>query len=291
MQKRDFLKTLGFGAAAGATGGLLVRPAAQTTATPDRLQRVLQAGTLRLGFTPYSVGFFIDPNTGVRGGIYVDVVEEMCRRLQLKCEWVEETGWATQIEGLQSARYDMIGSPVSLTPGRARAADFSLPLFYSPIHIWAKTGRTLDVAALNQSDITIATIDGEQTDGFAQTYFPAARRLSLPQTTSFAELLETVATGKADITFAEPLAVHEYNAGKSAPGPAPTLSAPTLSALAADKALLLVPNILLLPQNEFGLKAMIDNALTDLLLSGFVDRTLDKYESHPGSYVRTTGQR
>lgn len=279
MEKRDFLKTIGLGAASGLAGAMIARPEARNTTTPDRLQVILQNNKLRLGYTPYSVGFFIDPNTGKRAGIYVDIVEELCRRLSIACEWVEETGWATQIEGLQTKRFDMIGSPVSLTPARARAADFSLPLFYSPIHIWARAGRetAFNRENLDNPDVTILTLEGEQTDGFAKTYFPKAKRMALPQNASFAELLESVATGKGDVTFAEPLAVYEYNHAKGGD---------VLKAVSANRPLLLVPNILLLPQNEFGLKAMIDNALTDLLLSGFIDATLDKYEAYPNSYVR-----
>jgi ABC-type amino acid transport substrate-binding protein len=247
--------------------------------------RVLRTGVLRCGYTPYSVGFMKDPKDGKISGIYPDVVQRLAENLKLKVEWVEEIGWGEQIQGLQTKRYDLICSPVSLNSGRARAADFSIPLYYSPVHIWLKKGRTdltADFKKLNQADVRISTLDGEQTSVFAKQFFPQAQQVSLPQTAPFSDLLLQVTTGKADIVFAEPLAVHEFM--QQNPN--------SLQQLTGDaQPLLVVPNILLLPSGEPAFKNMIDNALRELFNSRMMDVFIDRYETYPNSYVRETSRR
>lgn len=254
------------------------------TKTETVYERIMRTGTIRCGYTPYSVGFMKDPNTGKMSGIYVDVVKELAKNLQLKIEYVEEVGWGQQIEGLQSNRYDMICSPTSLNASRTRSADFSIPLYYSPVEIWVRTGDPLAQASLktiNKPEVKISVLDGEQTATFARNYFPLAQAVSLPQSASFSELMLQVTTKKADITFAEPTAVFEFM--EQNPN--------TLEKVKADKPLVTVPNILLIPNNQFAFKEMIDNGLRELFNTGFMDQAISKYEKYPNSYIRETALR
>ena len=243
--------------------------------------RVLRTGTMRCGYTPYSVGLSADPNTGALRGIYKDIIEEAASRLSLKAEWVEEVSWGAQIEGFASGRYDMIGSPVSVTAPRSRAADYTTPLYFSPIGVWAASDNhaLTGVAQLDNPAHSIATIDGEQTTAIADAFFPSARTVSLPQSSDFAQLLMTVTSGKADVTFAEPFAVAEFM--ETHPG--------SLKNIAEGQPLQIVPNIILIPHGEAEFKFMMNNILTELFLSGFIDKTLNRWEKYPGSYIRSKG--
>ncbi|NTU76892.1 MAG: ABC transporter substrate-binding protein [Alphaproteobacteria bacterium] len=248
-------------------------------------ERVMRTGAIRCGYTPYSIGFMKDPNAGKMSGIYYDIVTRLAENLSLKVDWVEEVGWSGQIEGLNSNRYDMICSPVSLNSGRARSADFSIPLYYSPVHIWAKkdnAGLANDLKSLNNSSVRISTLDGEQTSVFAAQFFPLAQQVSLPQTTPFSDLILQVTTGKADIVFAEPLSIYEFM--QNNPDSLRQVTSP-------DKPLLVVPNIILLPRGEIEFKAMIDNALREMFNSHLIDQIIDKYETHPNSYIRENARR
>jgi ABC-type amino acid transport substrate-binding protein len=247
--------------------------------------RVMRTGVLRCGYTPYSVGFMKDANTGKMSGIYFDVISRLAENLNLKVDWVEEVGWSGQVEGLKSRRYDLICSPVSLNSGRARAADFSIPLYYSPVHIWAQKNNAAvadDFKSLNQSNIRISTLDGEQTSVFAKQFFPQAQQVSLPQTSPFSDLLLQVTTGKADIVFAEPTSVYEFL----------KYNPDSLRQITPDeRPLLVVPNIILLPRGEYEFKAMIDNGLREMFNSHIIDMVIDKYEANPHSYIRETARR
>jgi ABC-type amino acid transport substrate-binding protein len=247
--------------------------------------RVMRTGILRCGYTPYSVGLIKDPNTGKMSGIYYDTVTRLAENLNLKVDWVEEVGWSGQIEGLNTKRYDLICSPVSLNSGRARSADFSIPLYYSPVHIWSKKGNTAltgNIKDLDKPDLRISTLDGEQTSVFAKQFFPHAQQVSLPQSAPFSDLLLQVTTGKADIVFAEPLSVYEFM--KNNPD-----SLQQVTSL--DQPLLVVPNILLLPRGEYEFKEMIDNGLREMFNSHIIDTIIDKYEAYPNSYIRETARR
>ena len=268
-----------------ATVRVINTPHTDTAKTENVYDRVIRTGTLRCAYTLYSIGLMKDPNTGQLSGIYHDVIETLAANLNLKVEWGEEVGWGNQIEGLNAGRYDLICSPASLNSGRARAADFSIPLYYSPVHIWARQGDatvSADLKVLDKPAIRISTLDGEQTSVFADQFFPHAQKVSLPQSSPFSDLMLQVTTGRADIVFAEPLTVQEFL--KNNPS---SLRQVTPN----DAPLLVVPNIILLPRGQFEFKEMIDNGLREMFNSHLIDRIIDKYETVPNSYIRETARR
>ncbi|MDD2326016.1 MAG: transporter substrate-binding domain-containing protein [Alphaproteobacteria bacterium] len=243
--------------------------------------RVMRTGTIRCGYTPYSVGFIKDPNTGAFSGIYYDVVNELAKNLQLKVEYVEELGWGEQVAALESNRFDMMCSPTSLNAGRTRAADFSIPLYYSPVELWVRKDDSLAQAPLenfNKPEVKISVLDGEQTSTFARNYFPQAQPVSLPQSASFSELMLQVTMKKADVTLAEPFAVYEFMEANP----------DALQKVNLPKPLITVPNVILIKRDQFAFKEMIDNALRELFNTGFMDKAITKYEKYPNSYLRET---
>jgi ABC-type amino acid transport substrate-binding protein len=277
--KRDFFKVAGL-AGLGLSTLTLDAPRAKEPETESVYDRVLRPNLIRCGYTLYSVGLSRDPNTGALRGIYKDILEEAASRLSLKVEWVEEVSWATQIEGLNTGRYDLVGSPVSVTGPRSRAADYSIPLYYSPVGVWAaSSSHVTGITQLDDPAIRIATIDGEQTQSIAKAFFPRATIVSLPQSAEFSELLMTVTGGKADVTFAEPFAVAEFmeHNGK------------TLKNVSEGHPLQIVPNIIMMRHGEPEFKFMINNVLTELFLGNVIDRALDRHETYPNSYIRSKG--
>jgi ABC-type amino acid transport substrate-binding protein len=283
--KRDFLRLLTSAAVAAPTAFVAAKATRQDKKSQSTYDRVISSGTLRCAYTPYSVGLMKDPNTGVLSGIYYDIVTRLAANLSLNLVWAEEVGWASQIEGLNAKRYDLIASPVSLNSGRARSADFSIPLFYSPAHIWARPDNhrvTPDLKTLNRPDIKISTLDGEQTSTFARQFFPQAQQVSLPQTAPFSDLLLQVTDGKADFVISEPTAIFQFL--KNNPDSLRQITP-------NDHPLLVVPNIILLPRGEYEFKEMIDNSLREMFNSRLIDAAIDAYEPIPNSYVRETARR
>src|SRR6516162_1977062 len=126
--------------------------------------RVIRTGRIRCAYFLYPPYSIKDPSSGKITGVGMDALELAAKKLGLKVEVVEEVGWGNMVEGLQTDRYDVVASPVWTNAHRARVADFSKPLFYSPVFIYVKKGNHRLPNRLDKMDthnITVATIDGE----------------------------------------------------------------------------------------------------------------------------------
>lgn len=261
--------------------------AVQTTQSPQSSQslydRVMSQGKIRCAYVIYTPGCLKDPNTGKLTGIGIEAIEIIAKNLGLKVEWTEEVGWGSMVEGLQTNRYDMIGTPVWTNANRAKIADFSKPLFYSPILIYAKTGSKRVSAAtlesVNSPDFKVATVDGETAEVIAREDFPKAQKVSLPQLTDLSQLLLTVSTGKADLTFAEPATAAAFI--KNNPG---------VVSVVQDKPVRVFPNCWMFKRGQNEFKNMIDTVLDQLINSGQMDKIVKKYEPVPDTLYRVALQ-
>ena len=176
--------------------------------------RVIQAGTIRCAYGVYPPNCIKDPNTGKLSGIGIDAIELVAKKLGLKVEWVEEIVWGTMIEGLETNRYDIVATPVWSNAKRARLADFSKPLFFSPLFAYARNTdnrfNSSDLSKINSDQYKIATLDGATAQVIANEDFAKSRQLSLPEGVDLAQLLVTVSSGKADLTFSQPVEVNRF---------------------------------------------------------------------------------
>lgn len=249
----------------------------KTTSVYDR---VIKSGTIRAAYTLYPPGCMKD-STGKISGVFVETLEEAAKLLDLKVEWTEEVGWATQIEGLETNRYDMIGSSVWANPKRAKLSTLTDPLYYSPIFIYTRAnesrfGNLKSWEDLNNEKVKIATIDGGTGEQIAKSQFPKAQRVALPQLTDFGQSFLDVVHNKADIILMEP-----YHASKfleSNPN--------TIKNISVGKPLRTFGNCYMFKRNEPEFEHMLNVVLQDLLNSGYVEGLIKKYEKYPHSYSR-----
>jgi polar amino acid transport system substrate-binding protein len=250
-------------------------------AQPSAYERIMQSGKIRVGFVSVTGGFDVDPKTGEKKGIFVDILQEMAKNMGLEVEYAEEVGWGTMIAGLQTHRYDMIASPVWPNSSRAKQTTFSQPVYYSAIGIWVREDEARFTpeagwACLNDPKIKIAAFDGSTGEKIAQTQFPKATLVSYPQTAGEGQLYLDVSSSKVDAFFEEPAKGAVFV--KNNPG--------KVRNIAADNPVKVFANVFMLPGSEYRLKEMIDTALAEVENSGFVDRTLRKYEPSPNVYYR-----
>jgi ABC-type amino acid transport substrate-binding protein len=239
---------------------------------------VIERGTIRCGYCIYNPGCLKEPSTGKLTGIGVDSIEMVAKNLGLKVEWKEEVGWGTMIEGLETNRYDMIATPVWATSDRAKVVDFSRPLYFSPVCAYVKAGNKTfnsgDLKKLDSPKYSIASIDGATAEIIAQEDFPNVRRVSLPQLSDFGQLLLTVSSGKADITFTEPADAAVFM--KNNPGAIERIGAPVR----------VFPNCWIFRRGQLEFKDMINTALDQLINSGAEERLIEKYEPLPNALYR-----
>jgi polar amino acid transport system substrate-binding protein len=246
-------------------------------------ERVITSGTIKASYLTYPPACMKDTKTGKMSGIFVDVLQKACDNLGLKLEWTEEVGWASQIEGLENDRYDIVGSPVWANPTRGKLTTMAVPVYYSGIGVFVRANDNRfdgNFYLIDNPSVRIGTIDGETADLIARSDYSKAQRVSSPQNTEISQKFLDLASNKCDVVFTEPYYAFEYL--KNNPG--------TIKNIAEVSPIRLFGNCYMFKKNEFQLKQMLDVAIQDLINSGFVDRTISKYEPAPHLFYRSANQ-
>ena len=253
-------------------------------ATPATLQashydRVLDRGEIRASYAVGAPYFIVDPNTGEQSGIFHDVVAEVGKRLGLKVSWTEQVGYGEMIEGLRAGRYDVMGSGVWMNSARGKGAEFSLPVLYDAVLPYVRSQDTRfdgDIQQLNSDNFSISTMDGEMAAAIANSDFPKAKKLAIPQASDFTQMILNVVNNKADITFLGVGPARQFQAKN--PG--------QIKGLNPERPIRIFPAGILLPKGSFSLKSAIDSAIVEMLNNGDIERIIRKYEATPGSHYR-----
>ncbi|MEK7497169.1 MAG: transporter substrate-binding domain-containing protein [Patescibacteria group bacterium] len=247
-----------------------------TSSNQDVLTKVLDKGEIKIGYVINPPSLIKNPNTGQLSGIYYDAVEQLGKNLGLKINWAEETGWGTMVEGLGVGRYDMVVGGIWPSATRARRANFSVPLYFSTVGVYTKPGdnRFSDLNRINNKNIIIAVVDGEMSSIIASTSFPNAKLLSLPQDTQLSQLLLSIKTGKADLTFVEKIIAEEFLANNPN----------SVQNIVPNNPIRSFGNTIVVPKNQSGFEGMINTAIGELVNSGVADELVKKYEKYPDSF-------
>jgi len=260
----------------------LLMPASSKVAggnTQSDFERIVQSGKIRCGYVSNPPSCIIDPNTGEVSGIFVDVLNEIATSAELEIEWTEEVGFGSMIEGLLASRYDIVPCAIWPSAARAKEADFSEALFYSGVCAYVRKGDTRftnNLQLINSPDVKIATMDGEMAEAIADTDFPKAQRVEVPQLSEISTMLLNVAQGKADVTFVETFFAYEYLQNNP----------DSVENITPDAPLRVFPNTVLLGNSQPDLRSFLNVALEQQLNLGTVDRMIDKYEPAPGIFFR-----
>ncbi|MDD3029002.1 MAG: transporter substrate-binding domain-containing protein [Alphaproteobacteria bacterium] len=244
----------------------------QTTFT-----RVMNSGTLRCGYAVWHPVLYKDMQTGEIKGIAHDIIETAAHNLGLRVQWTEEAGWDSIVEGLSTGRYDAICTTIGPLASRARAIDFSTPLFYTPVYMIGRADETRfhTFEDFNDPAYTVSALDGEGFSILISKKFPKVAIRSLPQMTAWASIFQDIVAGKADAAGVDYATFESYN--KKNPGKIKIL---------IDKPIQVFSVAFGVPQGEIVFKHMLDVALDDLLLDGTVDRVLRKYTPSPLTFLR-----
>ncbi len=117
------------------------------------LQRVLQAGVLKVGVDiPYGVMEFYDEN-GKEAGIDIDIVREFAGRLGVEVEFVAMP-FDQLFDAITGRGVDIVASAVTITPERQQILRFSEP--------YLDSGMSLAVSAGNDSIQVQADVSGKK---------------------------------------------------------------------------------------------------------------------------------
>jgi polar amino acid transport system substrate-binding protein len=241
--------------------------------------KVLPKGTIRVGYIPYSPAIIKDPNTKQISGIFYDVMMEVGKNLDLKVEFEEELTFGTMVEAVKTNKVDLVSTAVYVKSQRGKFVDFTVPLYYSPLKTFVRVGNNKfdnNLSLINSPDVKIATIDGEAVSILAKTDFPKAQAVSLTQSSDVSQMLEEVASGKADVTFVEPVFANIYI--KNNPN--------KIREVTGVEPVRIYPVAMMVGRDDGKFLAMLNIAIEELHLNGFVEKTIAKYEPSSNSFYR-----
>lgn len=283
MNRREFMKTLattGFAAGAAVAASHVRGPEKQggSAAGKDIAERILDTRRLRCGYLIAAPYFTKDPNTGEMADFFFDLIKRLGELADFDIAWEAETTYTTLTEDLRRGKFDVFGAGLWPSVARAKAVHFSLPAFYSGVGIYVRHDDRRfdgDSARFNQPRYRIATIDGEMSQAIQQSDFPFASVLSLPDSTAFSMLAESVVTGKADAAFLGKEAAADYLRKK--PG--------ALRALELEQPLRVFETTWAFAYGSERLRNVIDTAVKDMTTSGFVNQVLVQH-GLAGSFYR-----
>ncbi|MFA6279979.1 MAG: transporter substrate-binding domain-containing protein [Bdellovibrionales bacterium] len=240
--------------------------------------RVLHTKTLRCGYADWPPhGLVKDPNTGKISGVMYDILEEIGRRLSLKIDWSENTGWSNIVSSLQSKRIDVFCAGLWVNAERGRSLTYSMPLFFNASFPFVRIDDhrfDKDIKRADSSDIRFSSIEGELSDATARLHFPKAQKIPVSQMLQASEALNNIAVNKADII------ILDYSMGKGFIDSNPS----TLRKL-GDKPFQVFQNSLGFDIHENTLRDMINNALNEMHNQGVIANIVAKHSNDPSEFI------
>jgi lysine/arginine/ornithine transport system substrate-binding protein len=102
--------------------------------------------TVRFGVDASYAPFESKAPDGKLVGFDIDLGNEICKRLNAKCVWVEQD-FDGMIPGLKAKKFDGVLSSMTITPQREEQIAFSAKLFNTPTRLVAKKGTSLQPTA------------------------------------------------------------------------------------------------------------------------------------------------
>jgi cyclohexadienyl dehydratase len=143
---------------------------------PDRLQKILAAGVLRVSTTMDTPVFSMRTAEGRLEGIDIDLLETLGPALGVRIEYVK-MNFGSMLSDLAADKFDVAMSGMGRTYERARIATFSRPYMrYGKLMVIRATdrGRFASLSDLDRPGIRIAYNQGGLNDRFANTMFKQA---------------------------------------------------------------------------------------------------------------------
>ncbi|PIL16262.1 hypothetical protein P775_25205 [Puniceibacterium antarcticum] len=128
---------------AALTGAALLFGTTITAQAQDALERVMAAGTLKVGtetaFAPFD---YID--AGTHTGLNMDIYDEIGKEMGVKIEWIT-LDWTGVLPGLEAGRFDVVAGPATITKDRMERYRFSSPIAEATVALLV--GANSDIAA------------------------------------------------------------------------------------------------------------------------------------------------
>lgn len=242
--------------------------------------KVVNSGVIRACYVSYPPAFIVDPNTNKLSGIFYDTLNKAAENMGLKVDWNLNANWGSMIQDLNSNKCDIIGSDSWSNSTRGKSAEFSVPLYYSAINAYVRSGdNRFDANPLiaNDPKYTVVYEDGETSQTIVKNHFPNAKSISVPQTADVSEMFIDVVANKADMAFQENTTANQFL--KTHPG--------SIKNVSSASPIEVYGNVMMIKKGEFEFQSAINNAINELIGNGYVNQLIDQYgKDYPGGFYK-----
>jgi polar amino acid transport system substrate-binding protein len=170
------------------------------TVRQDVFDQVNKRGVIRAAYFVQPPAVMRDPNSGKVSGTFVKTLDAIAAEAGWKVDYTE-IDIAKFAAGLDNGQYDVCIGPTFRTVPRAKAVEFTIPLYFIGYDGVVKRGREATFTsegAVDRDGVTVAVKEGSAIHTYAIANFKHAHLLVL----SGVDLtlpLQAVASGQADI--------------------------------------------------------------------------------------------
>ena len=251
-------------ATAQATAG-----AATTAPAANRLDRIVDRGTLRVGTTGDYKPFSLRVGPGdTFVGLDIALAADLARTLGVQLQLVPTT-WPTMMADLADDRFDLAMGGVSVSLERQKKAYFSTPTLRdgkTPIARCADAAKFQALADIDRPGVRLIVNPGGTNERFARANAPHATLMVHADNVT---IFDRLAAGDADVMITDAVEARLQQRLH-----------PTLCALHPDAPFDVSEKAVLLPRDDV-LKAYVDQWLHQLAASGAYARLSDQWLAYP----------
>jgi lysine/arginine/ornithine transport system substrate-binding protein len=226
--------------------------------------------TIRFGVDASYPPFESKAPDGTLVGFDIDVGNELCRRLNAKCVWVENA-FDGMIPGLKAKKFDGVLSTMSMTPARVKQIAFSSKLFHVPTRLVAKKGSAIQPTAESLAGKSVGVEQGSMQETYAKAHWGAKG----VQVVSYADQDQVYAdllTGRIDASLQN--AVQAERGFLDTPRGKPYAFA---GGALEDSAIFGPGTAIGLRREDTDLKEKLDGAIAAMIKDGTYKKIADKY--------------
>ncbi|MGS0895355.1 ABC transporter substrate-binding protein [Burkholderia stagnalis] len=249
----------------GLLGGLLVLAGAVSGAAVAK-----DWSTIRFGVDASYPPFESKAADGKLVGFDIDVGNELCRRLNAKCVWIENA-FDGMIPGLKARKFDGVLSTMSMTPARVRQIAFSVKLFHVPTRLVARKGANIAPTAGSLAGKSVGVEQGSMQETYAKTHW-GTQGVKIVSYADQDQVYADLLAGRLDASLQN--AVQAERGFLNTPRGAPYAFA---GANLDDRAIFGPGTGIGLRKEDADLKAKLDAAIAAMIKDGTYKRIADRY--------------
>ncbi len=153
-------------------GAIFWQASRSNASNETTLERIQEAGAVRIGFANEAPYGYLDTSTGKVTGEAPEIAKAVLKRMGVDQVDPIVADFGSLIPGLKAKRFDIIAAGMYITPQRAKEISFSNPSYAIGESFIVKAGNPLDLHGYEEvrdnSDVKLGVMGGSVEQGYAR---------------------------------------------------------------------------------------------------------------------------